>query len=555
MYNVSWLFKIVNKYSSEAKRISADSIKISQSTRKSANAIGRKNTVLRQYQASLLKTKRRLRDYRYESKLSEKASSKLLGKFKQLAAGALVAVGITSLVRAGAAVEDSIADLSAITGAGGKDLQFYTKEINNLALAAKTMPAEVGNAFKAVASAKSELLKDPKALSVVTEQVLLLKNASGIETDASSKVLTESLNQFNAGADQAARFVNVLAAGSKVGASEVNETGVAVVKSGVAAKLAKVQFEELNAMIQVLAKNGIKAEVAGTGLQNVLLKLETSGIKQITPSIVGIGNALEALKSKSLTAKQQEQLFGLEGLKAGSILIENAQLMKDWTKEITGTSIAQEQASKRMATFNSGLKGTRVRLAVLASSIFNVARPALMSLGATVDDFVDSMSDASDVEFFGMLLGGLATSASLVGQAFSFLGNLIVDVLKPPMAILKFIGTFIGQIAAAIATLDFSNFDLSGSLTLGDKFLGNSYFDNQYKAIAGFFGGGKDNASADVSPVSKINDSVVANGGQNSVQGEIVVKASKGTEVESVSANTSGKKSVLRIGTGVAGVF
>ena len=100
-------------------------------------------------------------------------AGKDLLKFGKLAI--IATAGLT--VKLGSDFQAAMADVSAITGAAGKDLQFFSDESLRLAKTSATTQVEVAGAFKAIASAKSSLLKDPKGLSRVTEQILLLKNA------------------------------------------------------------------------------------------------------------------------------------------------------------------------------------------------------------------------------------------------------------------------------------------------------------------------------------------------------------------------------------------
>ena len=104
----------------------------------------------------------------------------LTRKFAALAGAVLSYVGVTRFFREGIAFEKAIPDLSAITGAAGKDLQFLSDESMRRGKIARVSSTQTGEAFKLVASAKAELLEDPKALSNVTEQLLLLANASGV---------------------------------------------------------------------------------------------------------------------------------------------------------------------------------------------------------------------------------------------------------------------------------------------------------------------------------------------------------------------------------------
>ena len=66
----------------------------------------------------------------------------------------------------------------------------------------------------------------------------------------------------------------VLAAGSKVGAANVEQQAAVILKAGVAAKMASLSIEQLTGMTETLAEKGIKAVIAGTGLKTFLLRLE-----------------------------------------------------------------------------------------------------------------------------------------------------------------------------------------------------------------------------------------------------------------------------------------
>ncbi|NBM57581.1 phage tail tape measure protein, partial [Proteus sp. G2667] len=183
-----------------------------------------------------------------------------------------------------------------------------------------------------------------------------LAQASGIELADAAKSLTLSLNQFGESAISSERYINVLAAGAKYGASEINETAQAIVKSGTVASQAGVSFEQLNASIQVLAGKGIKAEVAGTMLRNVLLALERSADKNLRPSVVGLAIALENLDKKNYSTTASTKIFGRANVSAGTILVKNRDQLVDLTKALTDTETAYEQAGKRAQNLNADLE-------------------------------------------------------------------------------------------------------------------------------------------------------------------------------------------------------
>ncbi|MEO8236079.1 MAG: hypothetical protein ABI549_11740, partial [Flavobacterium sp.] len=97
----------------------------------------------------------------------------------------------------------SIADLSAITGASGKDLDYLKNQAILLGRETKGGAVAVVEAYKLIASAKPELLENVNSLNQVTEATLTLSKAAGIDLPSAATALTDALNQFNAPASEA----------------------------------------------------------------------------------------------------------------------------------------------------------------------------------------------------------------------------------------------------------------------------------------------------------------------------------------------------------------
>ena len=205
------------------------------------------------------------------------ASSGAMSKIKLLS-GALVAMGagkvLSKVISDTNSFTKSISELSAITGATGKDLAFYEEQAAKIGKTTTLSASQAATAFKLIASAKPDLLASKEALAAVTKEAVTLAEAAGVDLADAAQTVGVSLNQFGADADQAARFVNVLAAGAKMGSSSITDTSAAMKNAGVAAKLAGLSFEEANVGVQLLAKGGLFAAEAGTGFRQVLLKLE-----------------------------------------------------------------------------------------------------------------------------------------------------------------------------------------------------------------------------------------------------------------------------------------
>jgi len=274
---VSYIIQLKDSFSRNAKAINRQMKGIGKNANKAANTISKKLN----------------------------KSFKGLGNSAKNAFGAIVAAfTVREFITRGAAFQDAIADLSSITGEAGEQLKFLSDESLRLAKSAAIAQVDVANAFTSIASAKSELLKDPKGLSIVTEQALLLANAAGISVPDAVRASVGALNQFGKGADQAARFVNVIAAGAKVGASQVAETAEALKNSGTVAAQFGLTFEQTNAIIQVFAKSELKAAEAGTALRGTLSKLEKIAGGKLAPSKIGIIKSLEIIEKLGLSNVQ-----------------------------------------------------------------------------------------------------------------------------------------------------------------------------------------------------------------------------------------------------------
>jgi len=252
--------------------------------------------------------------------------------------------------------EQSMADLSAITGATGKDLEFYNDAAREMGAITTLSASEVADAFRLVASAKPDLLESKEALKAVTASAITLAEAAGITVPEAANTMASALNQFGEEADQAVRFTNVLAAGSKFGAASIAEMGEAMKFAGVAASNFGLSFEETNAALQLLSTNAIKGGEAGTQLKGVLLNIETKMSSQFRPSVVGFAQAMENLRDANLSATEATKIFGTRNFIAGQIFANNTDKIKKLTEAVTGTNIAQEQAAIRTDTFQAANK-------------------------------------------------------------------------------------------------------------------------------------------------------------------------------------------------------
>lgn len=281
-------------------------------------------------------------------------------------------------------LEESQAGLKALTGLDDDSISWLTEQAKTLSttmtkegLRVRQSAAEILDAFMLVGSAKPELLGDKEALKAVTEEAMRLQAAAkDITLNEAVDSLTLSLNQYGAAADQAGRFTNVLAAGSQAGSANIASQAKAIRNAGTAAASANVPIEQTVALIETLAYRGIKDEVAGTGLKKFFLILQT-GADETNPKIVGLDKALENLKNKNMDAGAIKKMFGEEGYNTASVILQNTEMVKDFTAAVTGTNVAYEQAAINSDTAQAKLEQARNKMKLAAIDLGEKLNPAL----------------------------------------------------------------------------------------------------------------------------------------------------------------------------------
>ena len=350
-------------------------------------------------------------DFQKKSGNVAKKGDWLSGKLK--AAGAMIVgvfafgkivQGIKSLISVNAKFEKSLATLSAITGALGDDLKFYGQSAREMSKQSTFSAMEVVEAYKLMGSARPELLKNKEALAAVTKEALVLSEASGLDLTTATESLAKAMNQFNVPANEAARVINALAAGSKEGAMEVPEVAEAIKNMGTAASMANISLESSVALIETLSEKGFAGAQAGTMLRNVILRLQT-GADKFNPAIHGMSKALENLAAENLSAAELTQMFGLESQQAAAVLIQNRQRFDELTLAVTGTNTAYEQQAIVLDTLEAQyqiFKNTIGDVAHEAGGMVDKLKGFFSGLTEVVKGF-NTISDSESLNWFQKL--------------------------------------------------------------------------------------------------------------------------------------------------------
>ncbi len=300
---------------------------------------------------------------------------KKLGRLGQLAVGLSLGAIFSTAIANNIAYEDSLASVSAITGAVGDDLVQLETLSMNTAKASKMLGADVLKAYELVGSAKPELLENAEALDGVTKSVITLSKASRMEMADSAKSLTDVMNQFNIAGRDSGKVIDVLAAGAKFGAAAIPQISEAIVQFGTVAKQSNVSLQESVAAIEVFASKGIKGAEAGTKMRNVLTTLATAKAlpKKAQKELAKFGVNLDIVSDSSLPlnkrlkemskiagdATAMVKVFGKENQGAGAILLNNIDALEDLTSKVGESGVAQAQATANTNTFKFAIESIK----------------------------------------------------------------------------------------------------------------------------------------------------------------------------------------------------
>ena len=354
--------------------------------------IARGSEEWKKYQAQLKLVNAEIRKVNDEIKESEGWLTRFNNGFAKW--GALAASGIAAITGIYMTLnkmrkdrddkEASAANLKALTGLDDVSIQWLARQAEILStsmhksgLRVTQSSKEILEAYMLVGSAKPDLLGNKEALNAVTIEAMRLSKAAKMDLKEAVDAVTLSMNQYGASSEKAADYANVMAAGSKYGSAAVQSITAAVTKAGVSASTANVPIEQLVGSIETLAEKGIVNEVAGTGLKMFFLRLQT-GADETNPKIVGLQTALKNLQK--LSTEEIVKRFGAETYTVAQTLIDGADKVEYYTKAVTGTNVAMEQAAINSETNEARLAQLKNKIRETGIELMEKLNPSLNML-------------------------------------------------------------------------------------------------------------------------------------------------------------------------------
>ena len=312
---------------------------------------------------------------------------------------------------------------------------------------------EIVGAFKAFADSSPGLENNQKALEQVTSSALKLSVALGTDLESSVTTLDTVMSQYNAKASESEHYINVLAAATQNGASDLAYLNEYFSKVGTTAAQANIPVEQMAAAANLLSQKAFDSSKAGAQMSMIIKKLSTQANSEFNPAIVGLDTALENLAKSNMNATQVAEMFGKKGQEAGIILMDNIEKLKETSEKYKNAQTAQELfgiQSEKLGEIINRIKETwdNFMTKLGESAAFNAVLDIIKDIMTWFEELgkkIDEAFDSDATSGYASMLEGIWDALKPI---LDIIGDIIVVMIKVYNWIYKIIG-FVAKLVAA----------------------------------------------------------------------------------------------------------
>lgn len=165
--------------------------------------------------------------------------------------------------------EAQMAKVSAVAQAYGGDLEKLRENAIGLSNDSKFSATEIAQAYEYMGMAGWKT----NQILAGTPSILNLAAASGEDLAEVADIVTDGLTAFGLDAEDASRFVNVLAEAARSSNTDVNKMGESFQYVAPVAGSMGYSIEDVGVALGLMANSGVKASMAGTTLRNILQRM------------------------------------------------------------------------------------------------------------------------------------------------------------------------------------------------------------------------------------------------------------------------------------------
>lgn len=377
---------------------------------------------------------------------------------------AVTAFGVAS-VKMAADFDEQMSTVQANSGATAAQLSQLREAALQAGASTVYTAAESAGAINDLAKAGMSV---SDILSGGLTASLNLAAAGQMDVGNAAEYMSQALTMFHLSGKDATSTADALAAGADKAVGDVSDFGEALNNCGVMANSFGMNLQETVGVLGLFAQNGIVGAEAGTQLNSMLMKLanpasdakstmEELGISTHDASgkFVGMVNLAGQLHDKlgKLTDQQRQQaeatIFGSYAIKGAGIIMDAGKKgVEDWTKAVSDSGFAAQQASNKTNNLKGDLKMLESAIQSAMTKIGEGAQGPLRKLTQGLTDLITGFGDLpAGVQqaivvmsaLSGIMLGVHKAASSLNGSTSTMANNigLAIDPIQRVKAALS----------------------------------------------------------------------------------------------------------------------
>lgn len=390
-----------------------------------------------------------------------------------------IVMGLGYAVKASMDFGQQIANTGALSNATAKEMKGLSDQAMKLGRDTQYSSMEV-------AKGQTEMIRAGRSVTQTFAEmgdVLSLATAGNIAIAKSAEIGSNMLNMFAKQGITMAQVANQMAGAANSSALDVNNLYDSLRYVGPVAANLNIPFNDLVAVLGVLGNNAIKGSSAGTGLRQMLMRLQpqsdkasaamqslglitkdggnqfydASGkVKPLTSVIDILRKSVAGLTDQQRTQKLTEMFGLIASPTVNSLLNSNSDAIEKMGKEINKIS-ASDVATRRMQTFAGSVEYLKGSLETLSVKIGDTLTPILKIFAEQITKVTNKLIDVPKpvlaliitisliVAAIGPLLLILGTTITIMGTAISIIAGLVSSI--------GLIGVVIGGVLGAFGLL------------------------------------------------------------------------------------------------------
>lgn len=369
---------------------------------------------------------------------------------KKLTAGLtlpIVGIGVASTKTAGD-FESAMNQVSAISGATGKDLQSLEDLAKDMGATTKFSASESAEAltYMGMAGWKTEDM-----LSGLPG-VLNLASAGGTDLALTADILTDGLTSMGLTAKDTDKFVDIMATTCSNANTNIELMGETLKYVGPVAGSLGIEMDDLSVAIGLMGNAGLKGSNAGTALRAGLTNLvkptkeiskamKKYGVELITnkDGSVDLMGTMQNLRTvlgdldQTTQAQALSTIFGKEAMSGWASIVNASEGDFNKLSEAIANSdgVAQSMSDTMMQGMNGALTEMKSALEGVAITIGERLTPFIEKLADGISKVCNWFQNLSpETQTFIMVVGGLLALLGplllLIGSAISLFANLSI---------------------------------------------------------------------------------------------------------------------------------